>query len=213
MRHTRHPSLARLRVWFWRNPLRGPRCRRTGSAAIGGCGDRVGGSVKKCARPPPPIGAEAPALVWGPRWGERQNPRMRWREEKGPPNRAAALDALQCFLRQVVLDVDRALPWRGQTGVSEMHQYTGTLAQRDNVYVRELMGGDSMCLTPLAWVFGVLLLYLIVRDGVTRGMLTAWKKRDEQRLKDAVKAEQAAQAAAAAKRAAAAATPPSRPTR
>jgi hypothetical protein len=94
-----------------------------------------------------------------------------------------------------------------------MHQYTGTLAQRENVYVRELMGGDSMCLTPLAWVFGVLLLYLIVRDGVTRGMLTAWKKRDEQRLKDAVKAEQAAQAAAAAKRAAAAATPPSRPTR
>jgi|GEM_PF-4269184 len=82
-----------------------------------------------------------------------------------------------------------------------MQQTTGMLAQRENVYVRELVGGESMCLAPLGWVFGILLLYLIVRDGVTRGMLTAWKKRDEQRLKDAVKAEQAAQAAAAARRA------------
>lgn len=44
--------------------------------------------------------------------------------------------------------------------------------------------------------------YLVVRDGVTAGMLRAWRKRDAQRLKDAAKAEQAAQAAAAAKRAA-----------
>jgi hypothetical protein len=44
-------------------------------------------------------------------------------------------------------------------------------------------------------------LYLIVRDGVTRGMLTAWRKRDEERLREAVKAERAAQAAAAAKKA------------
>jgi hypothetical protein len=68
------------------------------------------------------------------------------------------------------------------------------LAQRDT--------SDTMaCLEIAAWPFGILVLYLIVRDGVTRGMLAAWKKRDQERLKQAVKAEQAAQAAAAAKKA------------
>jgi choline-glycine betaine transporter len=68
------------------------------------------------------------------------------------------------------------------------------LAQRDT-------SDTQTCLEVAAWPFGILLLYLIVRDGVTRGMLAAWKKRDEERLKQAVKAEQAAQAAAAAKKA------------
>lgn len=75
------------------------------------------------------------------------------------------------------------------------------LAQRDT-------SDTQACLEVAAWPFGILLLYLIVRDGVTRGMLTAWKKRDEQRLKDAVRAEQLAQAAAAARRASNGPTPP-----
>ena len=49
----------------------------------------------------------------------------------------------------------------------------------------------------VALVFG----YLVVRDGVTAGMLNAWKKQEQQKLKAAEKAERAAQAAAAAKRA------------
>lgn len=53
----------------------------------------------------------------------------------------------------------------------------------------------------LMWLVATVTAYLVVRDGVTRGMLAAWKKRDAARLKDAAKAEQAAQAAAAAKRA------------
>lgn len=48
----------------------------------------------------------------------------------------------------------------------------------------------------VALVFG----YLVVRDGVTAGMLNAWKKQEQQKLKAAEKAERAAQAAAAAKR-------------
>ena len=49
----------------------------------------------------------------------------------------------------------------------------------------------------VALVFG----YLVVRDGVTAGMLNAWKKQEQQKLKAAEKAERAAQAAAAAKKA------------
>ena len=94
-----------------------------------------------------------------------------------------------------------------------MHQYAGTLAQAQPDYALGRGQAESLGQACIFYFLAVVVLYLIVRDGVTRGMLTAWKKRDEQRLKDAVKAEQAAQAAAAAKRAAAAATPPSRPTR
>lgn len=43
--------------------------------------------------------------------------------------------------------------------------------------------------------------YFLIRDAVTAGMLNAWKRQEQQKLKAAVKAEQAAQAAAAAKRA------------
>jgi len=60
---------------------------------------------------------------------------------------------------------------------------------------------ESLGQACVFYFIAVVVLYLIVRDGVTRGMLTAWKKRDEERLKHAVKAEQAAQAAAAAKKA------------
>jgi hypothetical protein len=60
---------------------------------------------------------------------------------------------------------------------------------------------ESLGQACVFYFIAVVVLYLIVRDGVTRGMLTAWKKRDEERLKQAVKAEQAAQAAAAAKKA------------
>jgi len=68
--------------------------------------------------------------------------------------------------------------------------------------------GESLAEACVFYLVAVVLLYLIVRDGVTRGMLTAWKKRDEQRLKDAVRAEQLAQAAAAARRASNGPTPP-----
>jgi hypothetical protein len=60
---------------------------------------------------------------------------------------------------------------------------------------------ESLGQACVFYFIAVVVLYLIVRDGVTRGMLTAWKKRDEERLKQAVKAEQAAQAAAAARKA------------
>jgi|DEB0MinimDraft_3_1074331.scaffolds.fasta_scaffold80086_1 hypothetical protein len=73
--------------------------------------------------------------------------------------------------------------------------------QPDNMQLPDLRQHDQMGMWCCGLPLGILLLYLIVRDGVTRGMLTAWKKRDEERLKQAVKAEQAAQAAAAAKKA------------
>jgi len=53
----------------------------------------------------------------------------------------------------------------------------------------------------LIWLVATVTGYLVVRDGVTRGMLAAWKKQEQQKLTAAVKAEQAAQAAAAAKKA------------
>lgn len=53
----------------------------------------------------------------------------------------------------------------------------------------------------LIWLVATVTGYLVVRDGVTRGMMAAWRKQDQEKLKAAVKAEQAAQAAAAAKRA------------
>jgi hypothetical protein len=53
----------------------------------------------------------------------------------------------------------------------------------------------------LIWLVATVTGYLVVRDGVTRGMLTAWKKQEQQKLKAAAKAEQAAQPLAAAKRA------------
>lgn len=43
--------------------------------------------------------------------------------------------------------------------------------------------------------------YFLIRDAVTAGMLNAWKRQEQQKLKAAEKAERAAQAAAAAKRA------------
>jgi hypothetical protein len=61
--------------------------------------------------------------------------------------------------------------------------------------------GESLAEACVLYFIAVVVLYLIVRDGVTRGMLTAWRKRDEERLREAVKAERAAQAAAAAKKA------------
>lgn len=84
-----------------------------------------------------------------------------------------------------------------------MQQTTGTLAQ-----VMSTGRAESLGEACVFYLVAVVLLYLIVRDGVTRGMLTAWKKRDEQRLKDAVRAEQLAQAAAAARRASNGPTPP-----
>lgn len=63
------------------------------------------------------------------------------------------------------------------------------------------MGQMSCFEWILLWIIGTATLFLVVRDGVTRGIMKAWQKRDESRLREAVKAEQAAQAAAAAKRA------------
>jgi len=84
-----------------------------------------------------------------------------------------------------------------------MQQTTGSLAQAFSTGRAE-----SLAEGCVFYLVAVVMLYLIVRDGVTRGMLTAWKKRDEQRLREAVKAEQAAQAAAAARRASPGPTPP-----
>ena len=53
----------------------------------------------------------------------------------------------------------------------------------------------------LIWLVATVTGYLVVRDGVTRGMMAAWRKQDQEKLKAAVKAEQAAQVAAAAKKA------------
>ncbi len=68
--------------------------------------------------------------------------------------------------------------------------------------------GESLAEACVFYLVAVALLYLIVRDGVTRGMLAAWKKRDEQRFKEAVKAEQAAQAASASRKASPRSEPP-----
>lgn len=68
--------------------------------------------------------------------------------------------------------------------------------------------GESLAEACVFYFIAVVVLYLIVRDGVTRGMLTAWRKRDEERLREAVKAERAAQAAAAARRASPGQAPP-----
>lgn len=84
-----------------------------------------------------------------------------------------------------------------------MKETTGMVAQAISTGRAESLG--EAC---VFYFVAVVLLYLIVRDGVTRGMLTAWKKRDEQRLKQAVKAEQAAQAAAASKRESRGSSPP-----
>ena len=58
------------------------------------------------------------------------------------------------------------------------------------------------CAGDVGWFLLVVVVgYFLIRDAVTAGMLNAWKRQEQQKLKAAVKAEQAAQAAAAAKRA------------
>jgi hypothetical protein len=66
----------------------------------------------------------------------------------------------------------------------------------------------SACASLLLWALAFVILYFVVREAVTRGMLAAWKKRDEQRFKEAVKAEQAAQAASASRKASPRSEPP-----
>jgi hypothetical protein len=66
---------------------------------------------------------------------------------------------------------------------------------------RSIDSMGSACGSLLLWALAFVILYFVVREAVTHGMLAAWKKRDEQRFKEAVKAEQAAQAASASKKA------------
>ena len=53
-----------------------------------------------------------------------------------------------------------------------MQQTTGTPAQAISTGRAESLG--EAC---VFYFIAVVLLYMIVRDGVTRGMLTAWRKR------------------------------------
>lgn len=71
--------------------------------------------------------------------------------------------------------------------------------------VREQQASDAefkSCAGDVGWFLLVVVVgYFLIRDAVTAGMLNAWKRQEQQKLKAAVKAEQAAQAAAAAKKA------------
>ena len=71
--------------------------------------------------------------------------------------------------------------------------------------VREQQASDAAfksCAGEVGYFLLVVIVgYFLIRDAVTAGMLNAWKRQEQQKLKAAVKAEQAAQAAAAAKKA------------
>jgi hypothetical protein len=62
----------------------------------------------------------------------------------------------------------------------------------------ELREGQSVAASCFEYFLIVIVAYVVISDAVTRGMLRAWKKRDADQLKAAVKAETAAQARRAA---------------
>lgn len=72
--------------------------------------------------------------------------------------------------------------------------------QRENAdrQLAELREGRNVVASCFEYFLIVIVAYVVISDAVTRGMLRAWKKRDADQFKAAVKAETAAQARRAA---------------
>lgn len=72
--------------------------------------------------------------------------------------------------------------------------------QRENAerQLAEMRQSQSVVTSCFEYLLIVIVAYVVISDAVTRGILRAWKKRNADELKAAVKAETAAQARRAA---------------
>ena len=94
---------------------------------------------------------------------------------------------------------------RGELGMYAVYSQFMQVQQDYSGIVRQQQASDAefkACAGDVGYFLLVVVVgYFLIRDAVTAGMLLAWKKQEQQKLKAAEKAERAAQAAAAAKKA------------